>query len=272
MSLPNGLHKLNDRDYFAIDLPSSSQTKILLEGTNAHLAHSRAQPREENDAFTVGAYTHALLLQPENIETDFVIIGKTDRRTKEGRAAWETAQRRAELSGARLITDDQVALARAMADSVLSNDAASRIINRLAHREVTVIGDIGGRQAKAKVDGIAQAGDATVIVDIKTAASVNPKTFANAAATYGYYHQAAFYRRLVEQAVGPVSDFLIICVEKDPPHISTVYRVTDVALENANHKIDRLVDRWWKVEGGDKTGYDNKIHDLIQPSWWMTAE
>lgn len=272
MSLTTGLHKLNDRAYFDIDLPSSSQTKILLEGTNAHLAHSRAQPREENDAFTVGAYTHALLLQPENITSDFVVIGKVDRRTKEGKAAWETAQRRAELSGARLITDEQVALATAMADSVKANEAAARIIARLVHREVTVIGDIAGSNAKAKVDGIATTGNSAIIVDVKTAATINAKTFATAAATYGYYHQAAFYRRLVEQNVGPVSDFLIIAVEKDAPHLCAVYRIADLAIEIADRKIDGLVSRWWDVQRGDQTGYTPKIHDLNPPAWWVSAE
>jgi hypothetical protein len=271
MSLPTGFHKLNDRDYFEIELPSSSQTKILLEGTNAHLAHSRAQPREENDAFAVGAYTHALLLQPEQIENDFIVIAKLDRRTKEGKAAWESAQRRAELSGARIITDEQVTLGRAMADSVLANDAASRILSRLTLREITVIGDIGGRPAKAKVDGIATIDHATIIVDIKTAQSIHPRTFATAAATYGYYHQAAFYRRLVEQTVESVQDVIVIAVEKDAPHLCAVYRLPDAALEIADRRIPELVDRWWYVAHGDCTGYAPTIHELTPPTWWMNA-
>ena len=42
MSVPSqGLHRLPDREYFALPLPSSSETKVLLEGTPAHLAHQR---------------------------------------------------------------------------------------------------------------------------------------------------------------------------------------------------------------------------------------
>ena len=104
---PKGLHRLPDREYFALPLPSSSETKVLLEGTPAHLAHRRENPREETDAFAVGAYCHALLLDPHSIEEGFIRTGRIDRRTKEGKLEWETIQRRLALTGARAITDDQ---------------------------------------------------------------------------------------------------------------------------------------------------------------------
>jgi exodeoxyribonuclease VIII len=270
---PIGIHRLTDNQYFGIDLPSSSSTKTLLNGTNAHLAHERETPREETDAFAVGAYTHALLLDPKSIETNFIRVGDIDRRTKDGKEAWASAQRRANLTGARIVTDDQVALATAMANSVYENPSAASLINTAIEREITIIGAIGNRPAKCKADAVIRLAQACIVLDIKTTESASPRDFAASAAKFGYYHQAAFYRRLIEQThLGVVDDFVIIAVEKKPPHLCAVYRIPTSAIEIADARIDALVERWWKVQEGDRTGYDTHITELDPPRWWVAND
>jgi len=266
---PAGLHRLPDAEYFAIDLPSSSGTKTLLNGTNAHLAAERETPREENEAFTLGAYLHALLLDPESIATNFIALGDIDRRTKEGKIEWESAQRRAGLSGARIITRTLVAQANAMAQAVRENSTAASLLNTLSDREVTIIGDIGGRPAKAKVDGIVRLAGACIVLDIKTTESAAARDFAGSAAKFAYFHQAAFYRRLVEQQIGVMDDFVIIAVEKKAPYLTAVYRLPFHAIETADRRIDELVERWWQVAEGDRTGYPLTIQELEPPRWWL---
>lgn len=266
---PAGLHRLPDAEYFAIDLPSSSGTKTLLTGTNAHLAAERETPREENEAFTLGAYLHALLLDPESIATNFIALGDIDRRTKEGKAEWESAQRRASLSGARIITRPLVQQATTMANAVRENPTAAQLLNTLTEREITIIGDIGGRPAKAKVDGIIRIPDGCIVLDVKTTESAAPRDFAASAAKFGYFHQAAFYRRLVEQNVGVMGDFVILAVEKKPPYLTAVYRLPFQAIEIADRRIDELVDRWWEVAEGSRTGYSLQIQELQPPMWWF---
>jgi len=266
---PIGIHRLTDAAYFGIDLPSSSSTKTLLTGTNAHLAHERETPREENDAFTLGAYLHALLLDPESIAANFIALGDIDRRTKEGKAEWESAQRRAGLSGARIITRPLVEQATAMAQAVRENPSAASLLNTLSDRETTIIGEIAGRPAKAKVDGIVRLAGACIVLDVKTTESARPTDFAASAAKFGYFHQAAFYRRLVEQNIGVLDDFVIIAVEKKAPYLTAVYRIPFHAIETADRRIDELVARWWEVAEGDRTGYALTIQELEPPRWWL---
>lgn len=266
---PAGLHRLPDAEYFAIDLPSSSGTKTLLNGTNAHLAAERENPREENDAFALGAYLHAMLLDHESIAANFITLGDIDRRTKEGKAEWESVQRRANLSGARIITRPLVQQATAMANAVRENPAAAQLLNTLTDRETTVIGEIGGRAAKAKVDGIVRLAGACIVLDVKTTESAAPRDFAASAAKFGYFHQAAFYRRLVEQNVSVMDDFVILAVEKKPPYLTAVYRLPFHAIETADRRIDELVERWWQVAEGDRTGYALTIQELEPPRWWL---
>jgi exodeoxyribonuclease VIII len=267
--IAEGIHEIPDSQYFEIDLPSSSSTKTLLAGTNAHLAHERIVPREETDAFTLGAYVHALLLAPDTIETAFIKLGDIDRRTKDGKAEYESAQKRAALSGARIISRDLVAQGDAMAASVRSNPSAATLLNTLIYREVTLVGKIGERLAKCKADGIIQLAGACVCIDIKTTDSANPRDFASSAAKFGYFHQAAFYRRLIEQRVDVLDDFIVIAVEKRAPYLSAVYRIPNYAIDIADKRIDELVSRWWDVHDGDRTGYSPRIEELAPPPWWI---
>lgn len=286
MSVPqptNGIHSLSDRDYFAIDLPSSSTTKTLIGRPNAALAWERANPKDDdNEAFAIGAFAHAMILAPESISENFIITGKIDRRTKEGKAEADALARRASLSGARIITDEQAALATAMAEAVQNHPVASALLSHAKHREITIITDIVGRPAKGKIDALAHkertalTPGATIVIDIKTTASADPREFAASAAKFGYFHQAAWYRRLVEAEYGHggtlVDDYVIIAVEKNAPHLVAVYRVPPVAIEVADRKIDELVARWWMVKEGDASGYPEQLTDLVAPPWWLAAD
>ena len=272
MSIHTAFQRIKDREYFAIDLPSSSSTKTLLTGTNAHLAWERENPREETEAFAIGAYTHALLLDPESIAANFIAIDKIDRRTKEGKAEWESIQKRAALNGSRIINREQIDLATAMADAVQAHDYAKRILSMCSMREVAMFGEIDGMACKGKLDAVFVDGSNVMIVDIKTTQSASESGFSSSAAQYGYAHQAAFYRLLCEANGLHMDEFLFIAVEKNAPHLTAVYRIDETAVEIAARKIPELVRRWYAVKAGDRYGYHEGIKTLRLPRWWMLNE
>lgn len=267
-SIATGIHRITDPEYFAIDLPSSSATKTLLGRTNAHLAYEREHPREETDAFAVGALTHALVLAPDTVEANFIKAGKVDRRTKDGKAEWESLQKRAQLTGARIVTEEQAALAHDMADAVMNFGAWSRVDSLCSQYETAVIGTVGNRLAKCKVDAASE--DFSIVYDLKTCQDASASEFSRAAATFGYAHQAAFYRRVLKSLGYSLNDFVFICVEKDAPHLCAAYRLADSAIESADALIDGVVDRWWQVKDGSKTGYPNLVQDIDLPAWAYT--
>jgi hypothetical protein len=263
--MDRGLHQLPDREYFAIDLPSASGTKALLTGTNAHLAWERDHPQEDTDAFAVGALTHALLLAPDTVEQAFIQAGKIDRRTKDGKEQYAQMQTRAERTGARIVTDDQVALAVGMADSVRAHKAFRLLDGFAKHREISVIGEVAGLPAKAKLDMADEA--FTIITDIKTAASASRSEFARAAAMFGYAHQAAWYREILRSLDMRPVDICFVVVEKNAPHLVATYRLATEAIDAAAARLPDLVRRWYAVRDGDRTGYPDTIQDLDLPKW-----
>ena len=271
-SVHKAFSRIKDREYFAIDLPSASSTKVLLDYPNATLAWQRENPREETDAFAIGAYTHALLLQPESIVEDFIAIDKLDRRSKEGKAEWDAVQKRAALNGSRIINREQIDLATAMADAIQANQTARSLLRLATLREVAVFGEIDGMAAKAKCDAVIIDGSKVMIVDLKTTQSASPAALGSSAAQFGYAHQAAFYRALCHSNGIECEDFVFIAVEKTAPHLTAVYRIDETAVEIAARKIPELVRRWYAVKAGDRYGYHEGIKTLHLPRWWMLNE
>jgi hypothetical protein len=40
----------------------------------------------------------------------------------------------------------------------------------------------------------------------------------------------------------------------------------------AAQRIDALVEGWWQVKAGDRTGYPEEIQELALPSWWLRGD
>lgn len=262
-----GTHYMSDREYFGLDLPSASTTKVLLSGTNAALAAERERVQEHSKAFAIGAMAHAVVLTPDIIASEFVVIPDgIDRRTKDGKAAYADLEARAERNRARLISESDAANARRIGESVLQSAVWQDIDRWIEHREVVVIGEIGGRKVKAKIDA---ADDGfTIIVDIKTAASAERSAFQRAITMYNYAHQAAFYMETLRSVGRNPTDFVFVVAEKDAPYGVAAYRLDNRAIRSAAARLPELVERWYAVvEGGDRTGYPQTIQPIDLPEW-----
>lgn len=283
--MKEGIHQIPDAEYFAIDLPSSSATKLLLEGPNAVLGHRLDNPDDDadTDALTVGSYAHALVFQPHEIDRLFLRLPKMDRRTTEGRAAYDAALRRAERNGVRIVTEQQASLAQAMANAVLAHAGARRLLTIVNRREITIIGRVAGHLAKCKVDaarldepredaGPDDDAPGAILIDLKTSEDASPRAFAASAAKYGYFHQAAWYSTLVESLGWRVDEFAIIAVEKSPPHLVAVYSIDGDAKEIAAQRFPTLLERWDRVKSGDRTGYSDRTETLHPPTWWVEEQ
>jgi hypothetical protein len=267
-----GLHRMADRRYFSLDIPSCSGTKPLISGTNAHLAWERDHPQDETDAMLVGSYLHARLLQPAEVAKQFVVCPKVDRRTKEGKAQWAAMEIDAEKRGASLIAEKDAELAESMAAAALSHKGVAHLLYSCVEREIVAIGEIAGRPAKCKIDGILASkngGREVCVLDVKSTVSASNRDFGRSVISFGYAHQAAFYARVLDSIGLRCEDFVFIAIEKERPHCVAVYRLPEVAVSVADHHIDRLVERWWKVKAGDRTGYPEEIQDLVLPGWWL---
>lgn len=89
--------------------------------------------------------------------------------------------------------------------------------------------DSTGLLLKTRLDRWCEFGPSQVIVDVKTTARVDPKSFAETCWRWGYHRQAAFYRAGVEAMEGERLPFVFVAIRKTPPYSVACYDLEEAS-------------------------------------------
>jgi hypothetical protein len=168
-------------------------------------------PREETKALRLGIMAHMATLEAERFLATYAVALKTDKRTKEGKAAAEAFA--ASLKPGQIAADPDeyelaVNLSRKFTELAKGVGAMPFV-----KTEYMFAVEYNGIQFKAAIDAISEDGYA---YDLKTAESASPRDFTSSIFKYKYALQAVIYRTLYEAFTGErLRGFRIIAVEKD---------------------------------------------------------
>jgi hypothetical protein len=103
-----------ETDYFAIKALSNSALTCLKQSPEVFRdRYILGKPQAESDAFRLGSAVHCLVLEPWKFSERYAMAPRVDRRTKRGKADWESFQET--LQGRELLTDDENTLAISLA-------------------------------------------------------------------------------------------------------------------------------------------------------------
>jgi len=137
--------------------------------------------------------------------------------------------------------------------------------------EQTFIADdpVTGVQVRCRSDMFNRINDYCVLVDLKSAEDARPGPFGRACYNYGYFHQDAFYRDVVEWATGDKIDlFLFTAFEKEPPYAVKLYQSTDAAIERARGIYRKALNTAALcLDSGKWPAYETDIEPLDYPAW-----
>jgi len=181
-------------------------------------------PDEPSRAMRIGTLLHLLVLQPH---VKVISPPKFDRRTKDGKANHEAFM--AQMPPGVVVADqDELAIAKACAMSILCHDEASQLIALEGECEHPIwwIDEETGLRLKSLRDK-ATAG---ILIDLKTAADASPEAFARSMYSYRYFAQAAHYLDGHEALTGERAQFLFVAVETAPPYTVAIFELDDDAL------------------------------------------
>lgn len=227
---------MTEAEYRAAAGINWSTLKYMRDSPMAY-QHAVMVPRADNAAFALGRAVHALVLQPQTFDAQFVVWDGGDRRGK----AWLEF---AEANSTRTILKmDEMALASRIADAVLSNAAARDVLEQ-CEREVPLVwtDPATGLLCKARPDALASRGG--ILADLKTTRSADNRRFGLECARLGYALQLAHYAAGCEHAAGFVPQrHILIAVEKDAPHDVGVFEVADMHKELARDEVAMLLQR-----------------------------
>ena len=222
-----------------------------------HFRYWMDSEHEKTDALRFGAATHKYILEPDDFWNEYALAPNVNRRTKEGRSAWESFQEVLKNSGKDYITEEEIKTIYDMADEIGNNDLAARLLTG-KHEQVFVWPDPDtGEQCKVKADVVTEYDGRPFLVDYKTTASCEDGHFERDARKFGYQFQAGMYREGYFHNHFEECGFAFVAQEKTPPYAVRVYMCSPEWVARGYDKFRELIGIYHICkESNDWPGYD----------------
>ena len=224
-------------------------------------------------ALRVGSAFHALILEPDVFENEFIYKPETTTKTwlltKEGKA-WKQDQ---EDAGRTVLTLEEKEHLQRMSKSLLECPPAKKLLAAAGKSEQSYFWEDKetGLGCKCRPDYIFD--DGSTIVDLKTTTDASYRGFLRSISNFRYHVQAGWYTHGLEQATGVRPErFIFIAVEKLPPYGVGVYQADLYMTVNGydQAKIDLKKIAKWEKEGV-YPNYCTDIQQISLPSWMTGA-
>lgn len=267
---PAGIYpNMSDAEYFSIAAISNSRMNDFIKSPALFL-HKLQNKDEDTQAMKFGRFYHAVVLQPELVDSTYYIAEDTRQNTKAGKAAAAEAA----IEGLELVKKEEYEKALAMREAVLANKRARAILEHPeTMKEVSCfwwekIGEVE-IPCKCKVDILNHEIAGGIAIDLKTTADASPEKFAKSVATYGYHRQDAWYSRGAKKASGkPVNAFGFIAQEKDAPYLTGLYTLHEGSRQQGLYEIRDAITRLAEcMKTGVFDGYGDDFVELDLPKW-----
>lgn len=247
---------------------SITQLKEMLRSPK-HYHYALTHPKD-SAPFALGRAAHCATLEPHRFDADFAVWA---RRTASGNLAPRNGKQwddfRDFAYGRDIITEDQQALALAIAGAVRSEPAAMKYL-RTGSAEVSMFWRMFDRDCRGRVDWLHESSElGTVLVGLKTSQDCRFTQFSRQAKRLGYDLQWAYYADGWAAITGAYPDSVVeIVVESKPPHAVAVYVIPHEVLQAGTEQYVRLLEQLAECEQTNTwPGPHPTEQTLILPNW-----
>lgn len=268
MSNPEIILDQPAEQYFA----SAGVSKHDLDLVNISPAHyqvSKSSPREDaTPAMKIGTLVHTAILEPDRFEESYVIAPDADRRTKDGKAAWESVESAAKELNKIVVKTSDLENIKGMKESVFAHRSGSAALKAggLIEASLYATHECGVR-LRGRPDLISKG---NAIIDVKTCAkgAGSKSEFAKAVANFRYDVQAAFYLDLAELVGMPKEAFVFLVVEKEPPYAVAVYQLDADSIEAGRQQYRKNLTLLAECMSFDEwPAYSSEVEVISLPKW-----
>jgi len=232
---------------------SYSKLKAFSKSPN-HLLQYLNRQQETTPAMLKGSALHCMVLEPEEYRRRYGTAPQVDRRTKEGKAIYNTFLE--DNQGKEILPYNDYEEVLKMAEAVYNNTLAMELLNS-TEKELELEKEYRGVTLRGFVDfkGIGFIGD------LKTTSDASPKAFTRDSYNLLYHLQAAVYCELTGY-----NDFYIVAVENKAPYNVQVYMLDLEAISEGRKLLNSLIDNFL-IWDGQPQGYSTKVEILELPKW-----
>lgn len=223
-------------------------------------------PQEPTDEMVMGSAFHKIVLEPQDFDKEFMIMEKFDRRTKEGRLAYEH-QMQLVQSGMQVITEEQYETICGMRDSLFNNKYSKVLLEGNIEQSFYFNDDLTNEFCKCRPDVWRSLKDGSVvIVDLKSTKSAKTEDFIKDVVKYGYDLQTFHYTNGVSKVLNIPKEkisFIFIAVEKKPPYLCNILQADEYILQRGEALFREYIGKLHECkESGNFYGL-NGAYDVI---------
>ncbi len=227
-----------------------------LRKSPVHYLYKVTHPSEATPALTFGIMAHKYILENADFWSDYVLLPKLDRRTKEGKQLY------AEImdSGKIPVTPEDLEVLTEMKAAIDAHPTADAFLNAGAHEVPIEWNDPEtGEPCKCRPDVLVNIDGVDWIVDYKTTTDCSGFSFERSCRTYGYKLQAAMYSDGVFNAMMLPCRFAFVAQEKNPPYAVRVYTCDQGFIDEGMELYRELIGLYHKCKtSGNWPGYEDK--------------
>jgi len=261
---------LTNAEYHSLKAVSHSTLECFRRSKRTYRAQyiDKTLKREQTPAMQLGSLVHTLILEPQKVDSLYIVPPKCDRRTLAGKEIYMAFTA---IAGNReLIDADTYAKAVAISEAVITNRAARLLLDVQSEKEGTIFWQCPetGLDCRCKPDFRSVIG-MPYMLDLKTCQDATPSPFASSAAKYGYARQAAWYQWGHEVAGMGECRFVFIAVSTNEPYEVGIYEINDRDIQRARmqNKVDLEEFARCQRENDWEALHETDIVDLQLPNW-----
>jgi PDDEXK-like domain of unknown function (DUF3799) len=238
--------------------------------------------REETAATALGTLFHTMVLEPENIARDYVVV-PASAPAYPGSNVWNAAnpskdsiaamnfwrQFKEVHGGKKIVEQSDIDNVQRMRDAIMKHPAGAELLSTrgIVERTTQFTDPEIGAPCKCRPDFEHPAG---IIIDLKSTEDASPDGFGRSSYNYRYHVQAPFYMDGLNVDAGfeKITAFVFIAVEKNPPYNVGVYFADEGSIELGRRDYKANLARYMQcLKTGEWPAYSAKIEPLQIPTW-----
>ena len=173
-----------------------------------------------------GTAVHTHILEHAKFKEQYLIAPKMDRRTKEGRVAWQELEVKAAAHGKRLLPAADAADVVEMHASLMAHPMIRTMLEHpdaIFEQSVFWKDEETGLRCKCRPDICIPS--LRIVADLKTAKDASPKGFARAISNLGYDQGQSYYVDGCTAEGTRIDDYCFVAVETAPPFACALHRI-----------------------------------------------
>jgi exodeoxyribonuclease VIII len=238
---------------------SYSSIKEFAKSPRHYISYINAK-REPSKEMNFGSMIHTLLMYPGVFNDNFAVCPDIDRRTKDGKLAWENFQASAE--GKIVVSESELSEANSIIDMALARVQVKPAVEQCHTFELEFRTEVNGLPFRGFVDGLSN----DYILEVKTMSDASPQNITKEFYNRKYHIQAGLYNLVYQLPVR------YIILETKSPYNYMVADATDKYIKAGQDELFKITDRFkdCMMMNSFELGYQFNLDNIFEvdlPAW-----